>query len=74
MLAKTLPLVKKSPYGLFLFYSGYFERTERPVVPAIARPVPVEVGQTTIARVTPVDTVGTVLEIYLSPSISSGVE
>ena len=61
-------------YVGFLFYRENFERTKRLVVPAVARPVPIEIGKAAIVGITAVETVGTVLEICLPPSMSSEVE
>jgi len=57
-----------------LLFPEYFERTEGLVVPVVAGPIPVEVRKAAISGVTAVNTVGIVPEIYLSPSISSGIE
>ena len=57
-----------------MLYAENFERTESLVVPMIARPVPVEISETATIGVAAVDPVGVVLEICLSPSISSRIE
>ena len=61
-------------YAGFLFYQENFERTKRPIVPSVTRPVPVEIGKAAIVGVAAVETIGRVLEICLSPSFSSEIE